>query len=269
MKRSKFIVILLILGVGYGTFLFFMGMDKSVGEKPELSVPSSVLKISVKDQEKVLLKDVQAIDNEDGELTSEVFIENISQFDENKRRTVTYAVFDSDDHLVRKTRQIQYTDYKEPVISLKKALCYYYVTSMNEFKHYVVAKSNVDGDISSQVSVDKVYYEDEQYYVNYSVTDSCGTKVSLRLKADALRQEPNIEINLSKYLIRVAKGTSINPHDYIKNIKIMGMKDNSLKSAIEIQNDYNPNVPGTYEFIYRISRSNGDYGITKLVVIVE
>lgn len=269
MKKNKFILGLLILLGSYGIFLYLTSCDQSLGEVPEMNVPSSVLKVSVKDKEDVLLQDVRAIDMEDGDLSHQIFIENISPFDENKRRKVTYAVFDSDDHLVKKTRQIEYTDYKEPVINLKKAICYYYVTSMNEYKDFVLAKSSVDGDLTSKVTIDKVYYEDDQCYVTYSVIDSCGSKVSLSLKVTELRSSPNVDIELSEYLIRVPKGTAISPRDYIKSVESMGMKNNSLKQYIEIQDDYDPDHEGTYEFIYQLSRPNGDYGITKLVVIVE
>ena len=108
--------------------------------------------------------------------------------------------------------------------------------------------------------------------ITYSVTDSCGTKTTLTLKADELNKYPNIDIKLKKYLKRVKVGTTITevaPRSNMEDIEIMGMVDNTLKADVEVANNYNPDVPGTYEFIYRISKANGDYGYTKLVVIVE
>lgn len=268
-KNIKYVLcVIMILGI-YTLFLFFAQVLHKTGNAPVINAPSSVLQVSVKDKDKVLLNGVTASDDEDGNLTSEVFIESISNFDDQMRRTVTYAVFDSDDNLSRTTRQIQYTDYKAPEINIKKALCYYYVTSSEQYKDYVSAKSVVDGNISSQISVEREFYDGDNHYVTYSVTDSCGMKTSLTLKTTEQNREPNIDITLKKYLLRVKKGTTINPYEYIKNVNVMGIKNDSLKSLIEIQNDYNPNEEGMYEFIYRISRSNGDYGITKLVVIVE
>ncbi|MEE0967649.1 MAG: hypothetical protein U0L85_11480, partial [Bacilli bacterium] len=185
----------------------------------------------------------------------------------------TYAVFDSDDHLVRTTRQIKYSDYTAPVFDIDEALCYYYYLSSNEeYKNFVSAESCVDGDLSSKITVEKNYYKDNVHYVDYSVTDSCGTKESLTLKADELNKNPNVEITLKKYLKRVKKGTTITeiaPRSNMEEIKVMDMVDDTLKAEVEVTHNYNPDVPGTYEFIYRLSKSNGDYGYTKLVVIVE
>ena len=47
------------------------------------------------------------------------------------------------------------------------------------------------------------------------------------------------------------------------------MDYSSLKNQVDINTDYDKNTPGTYEFIYRVKTSNDDYGLTKLVVIVE
>ena len=47
------------------------------------------------------------------------------------------------------------------------------------------------------------------------------------------------------------------------------MDYSSLKNQVTINTDYDPNTPGMYEFIYRVKTANDDYGLTKLVVIVE
>lgn len=268
-KGIKFISIVILLCAFYMIFLLFFGHQQNVGDEPVITAPDSVLKASVKVNDKTLLKGVKATDTEDGDLTKDVYIENISSFDDNQTRTITYAVFDSDDHIVRTTRKLEYTDYQAPEINIKKALCYYYVTSIEEYKDYVSASSSVDGDISAQISVERETYEGDGHYVLFSVTDSCGTKTSLKLKADELKNDPNIDIKLDQYLMRVPVGTIVNPKRHIEEIETMGMIDNSLKSLIEITNNYNSEVPGTYEFVYRISRANGDFGMTKLVVIVE
>lgn len=269
-KGIKFVLgVVVIVGV-YIAFLFWQDAKQKTGHMPTIEAPTDVLEVSVEDKDTVLLEGVTASDEEDGDLTSEVYVESLSTFDEDQCRTVTYAVFDSDDNLSRTTRKIRYTDYEEPEIDVTQALYYYYyISSTDEYKDYVSASSVVDGDISSKIAIDNEYMEDENQYVTYSVTDSCGTKVTLTLKIDQLNTETNVDITLSQYLLRVKKGTTINPRDYIKTIKIMGMEYNSLKSIVEIQNDYNADEPGMYEFVYRLSRTNGDYGITKLVVIVE
>lgn len=272
-KNIKYGFILIVLIALYIAFIVMTGLLGDKGKEPEITAPSSVLEVSVEDKEDVLLKGIKANDDEDGNISDKVFIESISAFDDNKQRTVTYAVFDSDDHLVRTTRQIKYSDYTVPVFDIDEALCYYYYLSSNEeYKNFVSAESCVDGDLSSKITVEKNYYKDNVHYVDYSVTDSCGTKESLTLKADELNKNPNVEITLKKYLKRVKKGTTITeiaPRSNMEEIKVMDMVDDTLKAEVEVTHNYNPDVPGTYEFIYRLSKSNGDYGYTKLVVIVE
>ena len=272
-KNIKYGFILIVLIALYIAFIVMTGLLGDKGKEPEITAPSSVLEVSVEDKEDVLLKGIKANDDEDGNISDKVFIESISAFDDNKQRTVTYAVFDSDDHLVRTTRQIKYSDYTAPVFDIDEALCYYYYLSSNEeYKNFVSAESCVDGDLSSKITVEKNYYKDNVHYVDYSVTVSCGTKESLTLKADELNKNPNVEITLKKYLKRVKKGTTITeiaPRSNMEEIKVMDMVDDTLKAEVEVTHNYNPDVPGTYEFIYRLSKSNGDYGYTKLVVIVE
>ena len=105
----------------YIGFIGYSMISTKIGNAPELTLPQTVLSVDVKADDHQLLQDIKAVDKEDGDLTDKVFIESISSFNENKERTVTYGVFDSDDHLVKATRQIKYTDYQEPTITLKGA----------------------------------------------------------------------------------------------------------------------------------------------------
>ena len=267
-KNRKFIIIVVMLLVFYGGFVAINEHQANVGSAPQLSVPKDMITISVKNQEETLLKGVSAMDKEDGDLTHKVFIETMSPFNENKERTVTYAVFDSDDHLTRKSRKIKYSDYQLPELSLKKPLCYFYINNKEELATYMKATSVVDGDISSKVVVEKVIKEGKIRSAVFSVRDSCGGTDRIKLRLTEVMEHPLIDINLDKIFLRVKKGTEIDPLSYVKNVEYMGIKYDSLISNIEVESDYNPDKKGTYEFIYYVSRSN-DYGINKLVVVVE
>lgn len=269
MKKFKYIFIVTALIIIYFLFLIMGENKENQGEKPTITVPSSVLEISVQDSKDALLKDVKATDIEDGDLTSQVFIEKVSEFDENFKRTITYGVFDKDDNLTFATRELRYTDYTKPEFDIVKPLCSIYYQIDETYKEFVSASSSVDGDISSKIFINRRHEENDIEYVEYSITDSCGVTETLTLKYDQLDYEPNIDIKLSDYLIKVVKGTNVNAINYIDSIESLGIKNNSLISLVEVETNYNPNVPGVYEFIYRINRSNGEFGLTKLVVIVE
>ena len=253
----------------YGIFLFIVDFDFAKGGVPVLELPEKVLTLSIEDSEKSLLKGAKAYDKEDGDLTDKIFVKEMSPFDKNQERTVTYAVFDKDDQIAEGTRKIKYRDYKPPVFNIKKPLVYPYINSKEELKAFVSAKSYVDGDISPKISVDKTYTKGNRSYAEFSVEDSCGGSSSIRLKLDKLMFKPSINIKLKEYLIRVEEGTEIDPMEYLTKIEFMGMSYDSLYSKVEVQSDYNPYKPGTYEFIYRIDLTATDFGVSKLVVIVE
>lgn len=268
-KNYKYFILGILLIIGYGGFIFIQERDDKVGHDPQITVPSTPLTVSVTSEESALLQDVKASDEEDGDLTAQVFIESISTFQENQTRTITYAVFDSDDNLIRATRQLSYTDYKAPEINLTKALAFQYLESNDSLKDYVSATSVVDGDLTSQIAIENVEYtNDNDLWATFSVTDSCGTTTSLRLKGTYLNSQSNIEIELTNYLIRVSAGTTIKPMQYVSDVTFAGVSDSSLEEEIEVTNNYDSATPGTYEFIYRVSQGS-DTGYTKLVVIVE
>ncbi len=270
-KTMEFFVMLIIVCCIYGIVILIFQNTDAKGSVPVISTPQDVLEISVKDDEDVILEGVKAEDQEDGILDDSVFVESISSFDEDQCRTVTYAVFDSDDNLAQATRKIKYTDYEAPKITLKKALYSAYSDASVKLTDYVGATSSVDGDISGSVTVssDTEDTSGNVLYPTFQVTDSCGTTVKLRFKIDILDYDPVINIELKDYLIYVKKGTKIDPKDYIDEISERNIKDNSLMDRVQIQDNYNADEPGVYEFVYRIERSNGDSGYTKLIVVVE
>ena len=271
MKKNKFLILSLILCIFYVGIMYYNKQNNIKGEKPVITVQGKDLVTSVKAKEKVLLDGVEATDKEDGFLTNDVFVESISPFNENKQRTITYAVFDSDDNLTRTSRNLSYTDYKQPSLTLVKPILVTYLVDKNVFKSFVKATSNVDGDISNQVIVDRVYLDGADYYIDYSVKDSCGGSDHLKLKVDFIDndQKTNLDIQLSNYLIEVKQGTKIDPMDYVKDVKKRKVSKNDLISKIEVTSNYDADQSGIYDILYEISLPNGDYGITKLSIIVK
>ena len=269
MKNIKFITGLILILGSYFLFLYDFGEIKVTGNDPIIQLVEEVLTVSVSDDETILLKNIVASDLEDGDLTNKIVVDSISKFDENKERTVTYVVFDSDDNMTKAKRKIKYSDYEAPMIDLEKPLVFYYVGNNNEFKNFLGATSKLDGDLSSKIVIDRRYCIVNQCYIDVSVMDSTGTKTEQTFKTDELNIIPNVTFELTDYLLYVPVGTEINPWSYIKKIESMGINLTYQTDRIEIQNNYNSSKPGMYEFIYRYTGSAGDYGIAKLVIIVE
>ena len=66
------------------------------------------------DSEERLLEGVTAYDGKDGDLTSKVFVESISNFVEPGVSNVTYVVYDADRHAAKASRKVVYLDYTPP-----------------------------------------------------------------------------------------------------------------------------------------------------------
>ncbi len=267
-KNIRFFLVAIVLIVAYVAFIIYYDHHDDAGSSPVISTPDEVLTISVYDDESVILEGVSASDEEDGDLTSHIYIESISAFDENQQRTVTFTVFDSDDNIVRATRKIAYTDYSAPVIDITKALCIYYVTSTEEYKDYVSAYSVVDGDLSASISIASINYDaDNNQSITYSVTDSCGVTATETFDVTSTDYYATIDIELANYLIRVPVGTQVYGYGYLVSVTEDNISHSPSDYSISISSNFDAYTPGTYEFVYRIDKGTS-YGITKLTVIV-
>ena len=271
--NQKLLALLLVCCCLYGGFRVYGSLRGRTGEVPVIQVPQEPLSVSVADPTEALLRAVTASDPEDGELSDRTFVESLSPMDEQGQRTVRFGVFDSDDNVGRAQRTIRYTDYALPVIDLRRPLVFgpSDITNDSSPADYISASSVLDGDLSAQVLLEESGFEEslDTSILTLSVTDSAGGQSSLVLRSNFLNNDPDYVIELSQYLLRVAPGTELDPEDYVAGIRRMGMDYSDLADQLEIRTNYDPQVPGTYEFIYQLQLPNGDFGITKLVVIVE
>ncbi len=147
--------------------------------------------VSVKVTKRELLNGVKATDVEDGDITLDVIVENVSDIiwkneDGSKvkdiEREVTYAVCDSDNNVTKATKRIKYTDYRSPVIEpLDK------IPTIKEKRYSSVlacfkATDVIDGDISELLKIESLDSSSDNikkgiFPVVLSVTNSCGDKV--------------------------------------------------------------------------------------------
>lgn len=271
-KRNQiFIILFVCMNLLYVGFVyFFKEKEKDSSELPEIILNEELITLKVNDDETRLLDGIEAIDNEDGNITHQVFVYGISPFDDEGYRTVTYAVFDSDDQMALATRKLQYEDYTAPKFSSQRPLVNLSLSSSSDDSSYMQAYSSVDGNISNRISMSKVERENKVIY-RYSVTDSTGTTSTLEI-SDEINLKAlytNIEIELSEYILYVSEGQTLSFANYIENINTSLGEQNELMGDVEIETNYNADSKGVYEVKYTLNRSNGDYGISKMLVIVE
>ena len=208
-----------------GTLLFAayyvyenMKMDSS---GPVISGGQDQIEVSIYDTEDVLLQGITATDAKDGDVTDSLLVEKISNFYGNTR-LVTYAAFDSDNHISKIEREITYNDYNRPQFEITGSLRFRAGETVN-IEKIVNAKDCLDGDISNKVKIRMDTTINNRvtgfYNIEYVVTNSAGDMVVLPIAVEIYAPYNNeVELNLEKYLIYYT-GEEINYKDYLKSIR--------------------------------------------------
>jgi len=271
-KNKIFLLLFFMINIAYILFLTvtsFGNVDEN--QQPVIKFDKESITISVKDGEKELLKGVKAFDEEDGDLSDQVFIYSVSKFNDKKERTITYAVFDSENQMITASRKFKYSDYESPKFSSNKPLTSLMSSLLSSGDSTSVrAISSVDGDISDKISMTQSESNNSIVY-QYSVTDSTGTSETIVITEEVSLKGlmMNLTIELNEYIIYVDKGTQLNFRNFISNVKTSVGYQSQLIQEVFIETNYNANQPGIYEVMYTLNRSNGDYGAMKMFVVVE
>lgn len=176
-KTGNWIIILFIIAqAAFGAYLYYANVVQDT-EPPVVSCETKEIKISVKDDEKVLLEGVTATDERSGDVSSTLVVEKISPLAAGKR-IVTYAAVDKEGNVGRTQRELEYKDYKPAEIKLKKKLKFPVGAYVNPLE-YVTAESVLDGDLTRNIKYTTASGFTTnvagKYQVEFRVTDSAGT----------------------------------------------------------------------------------------------
>ena len=125
MRTVKILLIIVLLAVSvlYGITTV---SEKFTGAHvpPTLKCDTDTLEVSVHDDVNTYLTGVTASDQQDGDLTGNIYISGVSKLISAGTAKVTYLVFDSDHNMASLTRFLHYTDYRSPRFSIKEPLVY-------------------------------------------------------------------------------------------------------------------------------------------------
>ncbi len=274
-----------MLGIVAAVFLIYIWQERfSVrNRKPTIICPTDSMHVSVESlsDNSILLRDVTAMDVEDGDITSDIVVESVSQFVETGHCIVTYAAFDSANNVSKLTRHLFLTDYIPPRFTVKGPLEFSYSSSFDPLRS-VGAYDVVDGDISDRVKMSLVNPDDDitsmgTHAVQFRVTNSLGDVSVLDAEIDIYdrtytetRTIPTIK--LKDYLVYVDRYGHIDPESYITGISLNGASytlGEYTAGGIEIddsQVDYS--TPGVYRITYTCDNRGEYYGFCVLMVIV-
>lgn len=104
-KRIAFILSAVAVALLVGCIFVYITEDRTA---PELLIPEAQITYREGEPQRVLLEDVTAWDNRDGDLTEDVRIYSIAVVGSGNEAVVTYAVYDKASNMTKKTRKIEY-----------------------------------------------------------------------------------------------------------------------------------------------------------------
>ena len=272
MLKALRIVTIVLFVVAVGLFSMFYIHEKRTTDLtiPEIKVQEEMIEVSISATDKDLLKGVTAFDEKDGDITERIVVESVSPFLEDGICKVTYAVCDSDKHVVKNSRNIKYVDYTPPKFTMERALVFS-VDEEIDILSSMGATDAIDGDISDKVVLTATDYTADVvgvFTVNMQATNSKGDIVYLNLPLHI--EEISVAapvIELKEYIMYVKKGEKPN---FNSNIAAVSTRSGqAIKYTSHISTDFDSNTPGVYSVHYYVKNELDYQTHTILTVVVE
>lgn len=225
------------------------------------------LKMSEKSDKEKLMQGLQAEDEEDGDLTHDIVVTDVSGFVEQGISEVTYMVADRDGNSSFFIRKIKYTDYEAPEFSIiKEPVCK--VGDSPDIRDFVSVEDKYDGDITDHVELEGQLDTNEAglYALTLHVTNSMNDTVSYRMFMHVKEESENKSVvKLSQYSVSLEKNAEFNAMEYIDDV-LNSVGDKIYDPDLDITNEVDTDKPGIYPVVYRIADYSAD---TTAVLMVE
>lgn len=278
-RKSTVTILLAVLIISVICLLVYAAYDhgRTDATPPVIQMPPEELSISVNDRQELLLADVTAHDDTDGDLTDAVFIESVYGITDDYRATVTYVVCDRAGNVTKAERSVHFTDYHSPRFTLNRALVYEYGSIFDVMKN-IGAVDVIDEDIPGRIKATMLstglsITEEGIHDVQFRVTNSMGDTVQLILPVEIYpvnRYDASLE--LKTYILYLSQGDRFKAEDYPQRMVAYGDEIPLTQVSIRIHGTVDTSVPGVYPVSYTASYTQNDrtsIGYSKLIVIVE
>ena len=275
MKRLFAIVMLALTALSVcGVIVYTVYKHRAVGgASPEIQFAQDEIRIQTGDGYEKMLEGVTATDAEDGDVTDSVMVESISKFVEEDVVNVTYAAFDSQNHVSRAERRIRYTNYQHPRFSMSGPMVFM-SKNVGDLMNDIGVTDMIDGDISvrAHASFDdtsSTLASAGEHQVELSITNSLGDTARLLIPVRVMEDTPHSEsIPLKTYLVYVAKGSEFDPAYYLADAD-QAANPTAGTSTLQIDSGVNTSASGVYAVDYSLIRNESTAAVTRLIVVVE
>jgi hypothetical protein len=291
--RKIWMIFVIIVVLAFAGF-YGMKMMKEDSSGPVIVGGKDQIEVSIHDGDEVLLAGITASDKKDGDVTSSLIVESISNFYGDDTRTATIVAFDSDHHISKVEREISYTDYTKPRFELTGSLRFRAGEQVN-IENIVKATDCLDGDLSNKVKIHMETSINNRmigfYKVEYEVSNSAGDVVTLPIDVEIYEPYNNeVQLNLTKYLVYY-EGKDIDYMSLLKNVRkgnldyvfgnvqetetpveevdtvteteepeeVINASQIISKNRVRIDEQVDENTPGVYPVYYYYTEDHGSY----------
>ncbi len=270
MNRLRLIIpIVFIITLCIWSFQTLRSVFSADTVHPVITAESDSITVSAKDGDEALLEGITATDNRDGDLTSEIIITDKKKLTDSDGFEVSYIVYDSSNNSDTITRIVYYDDYKEPDITLTKAMILDIGESFS-VNEYISAEDSIDGDLSdSLVTVsDSINTEEAGLYsVTVSVENSNNMQTQKTFPVYISgHADENLTVTLKDSLVYVKSDQTFSPEDYLESLVTQYGEEGNI-DYLTIDNPVNLSEPGYY-FVKYTYRSEDYYGSAVLEAAV-
>ena len=274
------VILVFIAGCGLGGYTKYAAMRTTENKAPVITMSEDTLTVSCDATMEDLLRGVTASDEEDGDLTRDIIVENASNFIQPGRCRIYYAVFDSQGKVASASRMLVYEDYTSPAIMLNEPLTFAQGSGI-DILNRLSAEDCIDGDITSKVEILSSTVKSSvsgTYRVTVQAVNSHGDTSKIELPVIIYDdKDSNLNVTLDTPLLRIPAGTEFNAKSHVKSVKDISGNDISLywsksdshNANVNVSGSVSTSAPGTYYVTYTVMSDNGSRGTAVLTVVVE
>ena len=273
MKKGNVVILTLLAMLAVIAAIGFAFYNKNISspQYPQITFAEESISVTVDASDAELLQGVTAYDPEDGDVTASLVVEGVSNIAKGDTVKVTYAAFDSRNHVTKAERLVKFVDYKGPRFNMSAPLIFRRANDINLLS-CVGAEDPFDGDISGRIKyaivTNGVSFSDAgEYEIKLNVTNSIGDTAMLPVTVEITTQDYNpAHITLTDYIVYLEVGDEFNPRDYVVGYTV---RDTEHEGAygLRIENNVDTDEAGIYTVDYSYTSSPQSH--TRLIVVVE
>ena len=292
MRKLRIAVIIIFIGAAalFAAYQVRTRIEADT-EPPVITSDSDSVSVSVEGEESDVFQGLSAEDNVDGDITDDIRVASMSNFTDTGTRNITYVVFDSSNQAATLTRELVYSDYTPPRITLTEPWRFDSdITEewdLSEFLQLFKATDCLDGDITSQIrmNIEGNGYIDGAgtYPITLQVNNSAGDVTSVPVEMTIVDPEDEQEDEkyypvLSQYIVYTKAGQSLSLGDYVTGLQrgsmvyefdSPDMPEDLAGTEVSITDGTDYNTPGTYTAEFSYTPPEGVTATTKMTVVVE